>query len=126
MFCQPVYELWFDEMVARGRLPVKNYSDPFVRAAWTKTSWVGPARGAIDENKEIAAATDRIALGVSTRQIEAEELQQADWLDLHKQLAKEMRKRKEDGLEAIVPVTTVSAAVLQQEQQQKQGEQKNG
>lgn len=126
-FCQPIYGLWFDEAVATGRIPAKNYADPFVRAAWTRANWVGPSRGALDENKEIVAAKDRIALGVSTRQKEAEELSQADWLDLHNQLAEEKRMRVEDGLEEPTKPDTMSGSevILQQEAQQKKEETAN-
>jgi len=98
-FCQPIYELWFDELVARGRIEVKNYTDPRIRAAYTRATWIGPSRGAIDENKEVDAARSRIELGISTLQIEAEELQGQDWLDIHKQRLVEKKKRVEAGLE---------------------------
>ncbi len=71
MLCQPVYELWFDEAVARGRIEVIGYDDPLLQKAWTRAKWIGPARGAVDELKEIQAAKERIKSGISTIEIEA-------------------------------------------------------
>lgn len=44
-FCQPVYEEWFAEAVARGRIhaPV-FFTDPARRKAYTACAWNGPAR----------------------------------------------------------------------------------
>ena len=46
--CTPIYRLWFDEAVARGRIPAVDYADPIRRAAYTNALWVGPARGSMD------------------------------------------------------------------------------
>jgi lambda family phage portal protein len=69
-FCAPARALWLDEAVARGRIPVTDYADPVRRAAYGCAIWVGPARGAMDEEKEANAAKTRIEIGVSNRAIE--------------------------------------------------------
>lgn len=97
MLCQPILELFFDEMVARGIFESTIY-DQSARYAYTRASWIGPARGAIDENKEVSAARDRIELGISTRQQEAEELTGMDIVDVTKQLSEENRLRNELGV----------------------------
>jgi lambda family phage portal protein len=100
-FCQPLYELWLDEAVATGRIAAPGYfMDPAIRFAWTRSVWVGDAPGSVDPAKEIAAARDRVALGVSTRQKESIAFDGSDWDDNHRQLVKEERARREDGLSA--------------------------
>lgn len=98
-FCQPIYELFFDEMIARGKLDIPDYADPMVRFLYTRSSWVGPTRSTLDENKEVQAAKDRIDIGISSIQKESEELEGVDWLDIHKQRAIEKKMRLEAGLE---------------------------
>lgn len=96
-FCQPFYELWFDECVARGMLPVANYADPERRAAYTACIWVGPARGAMDEEKEARAAKTRIEAGISNRSIETAAMQGEDWQTVQEQSAREVKLMKDNG-----------------------------
>lgn len=98
MFCQPVFEVWFDEAVARGRIKVRGYDDPVRRKAYTQAVWRGPARGAIDELKEAQAAEKRMAIGVSTLEIEAAELAGEDWLYIANQRGIERGMRSKLGL----------------------------
>jgi lambda family phage portal protein len=98
MWCQPAHAVWFDEAVSKGRIPVKNYSDPARRIAYQTAKWSGPARGAIDELKEIQAAEKRVAVGVSTLEIETSELTGEDWYDVSRQRAIERKERNESGL----------------------------
>ena len=86
-FCRPIFKLW---MEAEG-IPQN------VQTA-IKTIWVGPARGSIDEEKEVRAAEKRIALGLSTRQKECEEMTGTDWLDNTNQLGIEEAERIKKGL----------------------------
>lgn len=102
MFCQPFFELWLDEAVARGRIKAPDYGDPIKRAAYARSEWYGPARGAVDENKEIQAAEKRINLGISSIAIEAQELKGVDSERIHTQRVREMTRRVADGLEANV------------------------
>lgn len=42
-FCQPIYEIWLAEAVARGRIQAPGFFvDPLVREAWCGTRWIGP------------------------------------------------------------------------------------
>ncbi len=91
--CAPLYGLWFDEAVARGRIPVANYADPARRAAYVRAIWVGPARGSMDENKEATAAQTRIAIGVSNETIETAQMQGEDWRTVQAQRQRELRAR---------------------------------
>jgi len=100
-FCNPIYRLWLDEYVAAGHLSVKGYSRPEVRAAYANASWSGPAKGSIDELKEIKAARERIEVGVSTIQKEAQEISGMHWRDIHKQRTVEHNMRKEADLLSV-------------------------
>lgn len=98
-FCQPVYELWLEEAVAKGRVIAPGFlSNPVVRAAWCKAIWIGDGPGSIDPSKEVTAAEKRINLGISTIESESILHDGQDWLVKHKQRTKESRMRKEAGL----------------------------
>jgi len=97
--CQPVYEEWLAEAVARGRVVAPGFfSDPAVRAAWSQAEWYGPAPGQLDPLKEANAAVVRVENGLSTRTREAAELSGADFKRLHKVRVREERLRREGGV----------------------------
>lgn len=98
-FCQPHFALWFDEAVARGRIPVTDYADPRRRAAYQTGIWQGPARGAMDENQEATAAKTRIESGISNETIEASRLMGEPWINIYRQRLREIKRRKADGTE---------------------------
>lgn len=79
-FCQPIYELWLSEAVARGRVQALGFfNDPSIRKAWSKADWNGPAPGQIDPTKEVDAATKRVEQGFSTREEETIGLTGGNW-----------------------------------------------
>lgn len=99
-FCQPVFEQWLDEEVAAGRIAAPGYfADALVRKAWCGSEWVGDGPGSIDPLKEINAAKERIAQGISTIAAESILHDGKDWEPKHRQRAREMQKRREAGLE---------------------------
>lgn len=95
-FCQPIFELWVDYMVASGKINLPNYAK--YRDVYFKTTWIGYNGGSIDPLKEVNAAEKRINIGVSTIQKEAEEITGLEWADVHRQRIIEVSKRKEDGV----------------------------
>lgn len=98
--CQPVYELWLSEEVANGRIPAPGFfADPVVRSAWCGAQWVGDGPGSIDPQKEVGAAKERVALGISTLQAESQLHDGVDWETKHQQTIKESTARREAGLE---------------------------
>lgn len=97
-FCQPWYQLWFDEAVARGRIAVKDYADPRRRAAYTKAVWVGPARGAMDETQEANAARSRIDGGLSNEAIEIAQMIGEPRSVVYAQRKREIEQRRKDGM----------------------------
>ncbi len=103
-FCQPVYENFMDEAVARGRIKAPGYfADPLIRKAYLGSEWTGPAPGQIDPGKEIGAAKERVALGVSTVEKETAELTGGDFERNLPQIRKERRLLKEAGLLGTEP-----------------------
>jgi len=99
--CQPVYELWLAEAVARQRINAPGFfQDPAVRAAWCGATWIGDGPGSIDPVKEVDAAEKRVALGISTRDAESILHDGVDYQTKHPQLVREKKMRDEDGLTA--------------------------
>ena len=89
-FCRPVYEIWLTEAIAKGRISAPGfYLDASIREAWCKCAWNGPAQGMLDPLKEIKAANGRVALGVSTREIETMEMSGGNFDDNAAQLKHE-------------------------------------
>ncbi|AFC85458.1 phage portal protein, lambda family [Frateuria aurantia DSM 6220] len=112
-FCQPAYELFIDEAVARGRIHLPGYADPAQRRAYTRAIWIGPARGAIDELKEARAAQARIDAGVSTETMETMAMSGESWEEVIQQRGREMERRRQLGL---IPPTPKQAPVLQEQE----------
>ena len=95
-FCQPVYEEWLAEAVARGRIAAPGFfADPLVRFAWCGAEWVGDGPGAIDPLKEINAAEKRLALNITTLETETMLHNGSAWQDNIAQ-----RKREQDAIAA--------------------------
>ncbi len=77
---QPIYEIFLYEAIALGRINAPGYfDDPLIRLAYSGAQWTGPARGMIDETKEVQAATDRVDAGMATMQEEVAALTGTDW-----------------------------------------------
>ncbi len=95
-FCQPVYEEWLAEAVAKGRIAAPGFfSDPIRRKAYCRAQWNGPARGILDPVKEVNAAVTKVENGFSTRSIETMEMAGGDFYSNCEQLKHEERKLKE-------------------------------
>ena len=98
-FCQPVYEIFLTEAVASGRIKAPGFFlDPAIKKAYCRAQWNGPAPGMIDPVKEVSAAKERIAIGVSTRQRESIEMTGTDFDANVAQLTRENQLMKEAGL----------------------------
>lgn len=98
-FCQPIYEEWLAEAVAKGRVNAPGFfDDPAIRKAYCGAEWYGPSQGQIDPLKEVQAAKVRVEEGFSTRTREAAELTGANWEAIHKVRIREERLRREGGL----------------------------
>lgn len=106
-FCEPGKQLWMDEAVARGLLPeLTGYADPDRRAAYNQGSWIGPARGAMDEDKEAKAAKTRVELGISNLTIETASASGRDWKEVNRVALAEKKVRVVSDAEKADTVNT--------------------
>ena len=106
-FCQPIYEIWLTEAIARGRIQAPGFfDDPLVRDAWCGARWIGPVQGQIDPRKEVDAALLQISHGLTTHEQVTREMGGGDWNENITQLERENELLKAAG---IVPAP-VSAA----------------
>ncbi|WP_298029705.1 phage portal protein [uncultured Dysosmobacter sp.] len=89
-FCQPTYEVWLAEAVARGRIKAPGFfGDPLIRAAWCGARWIGPVQGSLDPLKEAKAAILQIQHGLKTHEQVTRETGGGDWRENVVQLAAE-------------------------------------
>jgi lambda family phage portal protein len=97
-FCQPIYEEWLTEAVAKGRIVAPGFfEDPAIRAAWCGAEWYGPSQGQLDPLKEANAAKVRVTEEFSTREREAAEMTGMSWDAIHPVREREERMRRESG-----------------------------
>lgn len=105
-FCQPIYEEWFSEAVAKGRIYAPGFfNSEIVRKAYCNAEWSGPSQGQLDPVREANAAAIRVHNGFSTRTRETVELTGGDFYKNHRQRVKEERMRQE------IPVTNVKGGL---------------
>ena len=105
-FCQPIYEEWLCEAVAKGRVRAPGFfADPAIRKCYTNAEWYGPSRGQIDPKKEVEAAQLRVEYGLSTATKESMELTGTDFRDNMKQIKKE-NAMKRDAMGAVPTAKT--------------------
>lgn len=79
-FCQPVYETWFAEAVASGRIEAPGFfADPLLRWAYTRAEWHGDSMGSLNPKDEVTAYLDAIDGRLMTRERAEWELFGTDW-----------------------------------------------
>ncbi len=95
-FCQPIYEEWMAEAVARGRIQAPGFfADPAVRKAYTDCAWNGPARTNLNPVQEVTAAEKRVEACFSTAQEETAQMTGGDYNRNVRQRAIEVRRKRE-------------------------------
>jgi lambda family phage portal protein len=93
--CVPVYQLHFEEAVAKKYITIRHdIANPIYRAAYTDGEWYGTAMSQLDPKKEVEAALIRINNGLSTRAREARSLNGSDVEENFRQLEKEKKQIK--------------------------------
>lgn len=109
-FCQPIYEEWFAEAVARGRIQAPGFfNDPAIRKAYTACSWNGPARTNLNPVQEVDAAVKRIDAGISTAQEETAQMTGGDYnRNIRQRAIEAKRKRAVDDIANPSAQTAVS------------------
>lgn len=94
-FCQPTYEWFLHECIARGLITAPGFlEDPIKRAAWCGALWIGPAKISLDETKDAAAAEAWIDLGVKTIEDVVTEVNGGDWFRKNEQRGREIKERE--------------------------------
>lgn len=95
-FCQPIFEAWLSEAVAKGRIQAPGFfTDPLVHKAYCGAKWCGPTQGQLDPVKEANAAVIRMENGLSTHATEAHELTGSNFFANIRQLRDENKLIKE-------------------------------
>ena len=103
-FCQPVYEAWLADAVARGLVAAAGFfADPLARAAWCRTLWIGDAPGQIDPTKETEAAEKRMNNLLSSRAEETPALSGRDSEEVLEEIAAERELMAELGIAPVAP-----------------------
>ena len=101
-FCQPIYEEFLAEAVAKGRIHAPGFfDDPIIRKAYAKAEWNGPTQGQLDPLKEVNAAAKRVEEGFSTRTRETIELTGGDFFANHNLRVQEEKIRSEAGFNVV-------------------------
>lgn len=111
-FCDPIYELWMYEAVARGRLIAPGFfDDPLIRAAYLNCIWIGPSQGMLDPTKEIAAEVMACENGLSTYSDSATRLNGSDWDANMSRLSVENQKLAEVKVESSTVQELIKEAI---------------
>lgn len=128
-FCQPIYEEWLAEAVAKGRIKAPGFfADPLRHKAYCKAAWNGPARGLLNPVQEVNAAVLKVENGFSTRSTETMEMAGGDFYSNCEQLKneekalKEVKKiadstEKEKKQQEAIPVQPVQPGKQEQQEQ---------
>lgn len=100
VFCQPIYEQWLAEAVAKGRVQAAGFfDDPAVRAAWCGAKWIGPAQSSLNPAQEANAYKTQLEIGVTTREQISQQISGTTFESNNSTLAREYAARKKAGLE---------------------------
>ncbi|NLC71277.1 MAG: phage portal protein [Desulfuromonadaceae bacterium] len=91
-FCQPVWEMFFEEAVLTGRIKLPAAAPGFyeARVHWCAASWVGPERTNVDPVKEMTADIMGLNAGIVTLADIAAK-RNKDWEAQAKQRSRERR-----------------------------------
>ncbi len=98
-FCQPIYEIWLSEAVARGRVIAPGFfNDPAIKNAWCGSEWIGPTQGQLNPVQEVTAARLKVESGFSTRERETMELTGGNFDDNVTQITRENKALNEANI----------------------------
>lgn len=116
-FCQPIYEVWLSEAVARGRIKAPGFfSDRRIKEAWLGAEWIGPSQGQLDPVKEITAEIMAVENGFSTNEDSTIRLNGGDWNSNMNKLRQENEKKQnilgaEDSGESKLDKNSIKAII---------------
>jgi capsid protein len=73
-YLNPIVEMWLCGEIAAGRVKAPGWSDPILRAAWMKGTWIGSAMPNIDPSKTAKATEIYLKHGLTTHDRESRTL----------------------------------------------------
>ena len=95
-FCKPIYDEWFAEAVARGRIKAPGFfADPAIRKTYIACTWSGPARTNLNPVQEVQAAALRVEHCFSTAADETAQMTGGDFNRNVRQRVIEASRKKE-------------------------------
>ena len=95
-FCQPIYEEFLTEAVARGRIRAPGFfNDPAIKKAYCECTWPGPSQTSLNPVQEVTAAIKRVEQGFSTAQEETAKMTGGNYNRNISQRAAEARRKRE-------------------------------
>lgn len=98
-FCQPIFNTFMYEAVARGRISAPGFfDDPLIRAAYCAGEWVGPTKSHLNPVDEANAIKIRTETGVTTLAHETAEFNGGQIERNMRQIKKETAMKKDAGL----------------------------
>lgn len=106
-----IYRNVLEEEISLGNIPLPRgkgrswFYEPLVANALTRATWIGAARGQVDEMKETQSALERVKGNISTLEIECARVG-LDWRDVIRQRAREKKAMSELGLDDIADAET--------------------
>ncbi len=101
-FCKPVYERWFTEAVARGRINAPDFfKDPLIKQAYLNCEWIVPSFGQIDPTKEVQALETAVRNGWTTNEASARQYNGSDFYHNAMQLQREREVMPKQEASAI-------------------------
>ncbi|MDD4060471.1 MAG: hypothetical protein PHW08_07210, partial [Kiritimatiellae bacterium] len=90
--------------VSSGRIQAPGFfASELIRKAYSRAAWIGDSPGYVDPDKDVQAATDRIAGRLSTLDEETALLTGGDFEANLRQMAKEKRMLDKAGLAPAPP-----------------------
>ena len=122
-FCNPIYEVWLSEAVARGRIEAPGFfGDRRTKEAWMGAEWIGPSQGQLDPVREITAEIMAVEEGFSTHEDSTVRLNGGDWnSNMNKLKAEEDKKKRFFGKSEAGSVGKDAHSGMEVPQKGKQG-----
>jgi len=111
-FCKPIYDEWFAEAVARGRIKAPGFfADPAIRKTYVACTWSGPARTNLNPVQEVQAAALRVENCFSTAADETAQMTGGDYnRNVRARVIEAKRKKEVDEIVNPAPQIIQTAA----------------
>ena len=99
-FCQPIYEQFLTEAIAKGRIQANGFfDDPAIKAAWCGANWIGPAQTSLNPAQEANAYKTQLEIGTNTRENIIQQTNGMTFDQVTDTLRRELTERRTAGLD---------------------------